>query len=424
MSEWPPNEKWSVVPLRRLFKVVNGGTPPNEEVYWDGDVCWVTPEDLSQVDGGIIEGSRRTITEEAVQSTNANLVSPGSLVVSTRAPVGYIARAAVPTSFNQGCRGLVPTTKLDERFFCYQLLAARTPLSELGRGSTFTELPASELADFRVVVPPLKEQRHISDYLDAETGRIDALISKNQQVLRRLHEREDAVIASSLGDDVIFRADSLPVGLAGWPSVPLRYAARVQTGLALNNQAVLADAVEVPYLSVANVHDGGLDLEDVKTVRAPRWGVKRWRLQPGDVLMTEGGDPDKLGRGAMWDGAIDPCLHQNHVFAVRPDSRVLRPEFLSLVTRHPYARMYFEVTASKTTGIASTSVSKIGAFRVPLPRLDEQRRLVAEVQGQLDQLRTVADHARRQQRLLAERREALITAAVTGQLEAAQGAAA
>jgi type I restriction enzyme S subunit len=92
--------------------------------------------------------------------------------------------------------------------------------------------------------------------------------------------------------------------------------------------------------------------------------------------MTEGGDLDKLGRGTVWNGEIENCLHQNHVFAVRPDPGKLMPEYLALITRSSYARAYFESTGTKTTNLASTSSSKIRDFRIPFVNLDEQQRIV------------------------------------------------
>jgi len=132
--------------------------------------------------------------------------------------------------------------------------------------------------------------------------------------------------------------------------------------------------------------------------------------------MTEGGDPDKLGRGTVWPGDLEPCLHQNAVFAIRPDSRLL-PEYLALVTRTRYARAYFEMTASKSTGIAHTSSTKITGFRVPLRTIAEQRRVVRRVHEALAMIDALHGLAEWQVSLLSERRQALITAAVTGQMD-------
>lgn len=92
--------------------------------------------------------------------------------------------------------------------------------------------------------------------------------------------------------------------------------------------------------------------------------------------MTEGGDEDKLGRGTVWRGQISPCLHQNHVFAVRPHQTELLPDFLAYVTQSPYGRSYFFRVSHRTTNLACINRSKLSAFLVPLPPLDEQRRVV------------------------------------------------
>lgn len=133
--------------------------------------------------------------------------------------------------------------------------------------------------------------------------------------------------------------------------------------------------------------------------------------------MTEGGDLDKLGRGTVWRGEIEDCLHQNHVFAVRPDHRVLTPDYLALLTRSTMARRYFESTGNKTTNLASTSSSKIRDFRIPLVEVSRQRAVVKDVEARLQWISEFDDRLSCQLALLAERRQALITAAVTGQID-------
>lgn len=159
--------------------------------------------------------------------------------------------------------------------------------------------------------------------------------------------------------------------------VRLGYVARLQNGLTVDaKRDVTGDVVTRPYLRVANVQAGSLDLESVTEITVPRSVAQRSTLRPGDVLMTEGGDLDKLGRGTVWQGELDRCLHQNHIFAVRPDAQRLSGRFLAYVTQSLYGRHYFESTGTRTTNLASTNSSKIQSFPVPLPPLDEQRRIV------------------------------------------------
>ncbi|MEU8777185.1 restriction endonuclease subunit S [Streptomyces sp. NPDC048606] len=158
--------------------------------------------------------------------------------------------------------------------------------------------------------------------------------------------------------------------------VRLGYVARLQNGLTVDaKRDITGDVVTRPYLRVANVQAGSLNLESVTEITVPRSVARRSKLRPGDVLMTEGGDLDKLGRGTVWQGELDGCLHQNHIFAIRPDPQRLNGKFLAYLTQSLYGRSYFESTGTRTTNLASTNSSKIQSFPLPLPPLEEQRRI-------------------------------------------------
>ncbi len=162
----------------------------------------------------------------------------------------------------------------------------------------------------------------------------------------------------------------------GWEVVPLEDCAVVQTGAAKGRQFGSAEVVQVPYLRVANVQDGYLDLAEVKTIPIRRSELDRYSLQRGDVLMTEGGDFDKLGRGFIWQGQLKPCVHQNHVFAVRTDRSRLLPDFFTYEAQSDYGKAYFLKVAHKTTNLASINSTKLKAFPVLIPTLGEQREIV------------------------------------------------
>ncbi|HSH82157.1 MAG TPA: restriction endonuclease subunit S, partial [Herpetosiphonaceae bacterium] len=167
----------------------------------------------------------------------------------------------------------------------------------------------------------------------------------------------------------------------GWQQLPLELVSDVQTGISKSAQRVLADPVERPYLRVANVQDGFLDLSEVKTIVVERSQLLQYSLQDGDVLLTEGGDFDKLGRGTVWRGEIENCLHQNHVFVVRPHREVLCPFFLSASMGSLYGKRYFLQCAKQTTNLASINSSQLRAFPVLLPPIKEQRAIIQVVQS-------------------------------------------
>ena len=166
---------------------------------------------------------------------------------------------------------------------------------------------------------------------------------------------------------------SLP---SAWVKVTLADVAIVQTGLSksANRQG---ESVSLPYLRVANVQDGYLDLGEVKYIDVPAGQLERFRLHPGDVLLTEGGDFDKLGRGCVWNGEIEDCVHQNHVFAVRvSDENRLVSAFFALVIQSERARAYFISCAKQTTNLASINSSQIKQLPMKLPPIAEQLEIV------------------------------------------------
>jgi len=160
----------------------------------------------------------------------------------------------------------------------------------------------------------------------------------------------------------------------GWLREPLMNVAKIQTGIAKGKQG-LKDPVEVPYLRVANVQDGHLNLSEIKTIMVERSKVARFSLMAGDVLMTEGGDFDKLGRGDVWQGQINPCLHQNHVFCVRPNTKRILSYFLSSLSGSNYGKYYFLGCAKRSTNLASINSTQLKEFPVLIPPLAEQKKI-------------------------------------------------
>jgi len=245
----------------------------------------------------------------------------------------------------------------------------------------------------------------IADFLDAETARIDAAVSRAESLRTLIDER-----TASVRERLLL---TRPAAML----VPLRRVATVQTGLTLNAGRNSAAVQERPYLRVANVQPGALALDTVKRVHVSDEQIHRHSLRHGDVLMTEGGDRDKLGRGVVWRDEVPAALHQNHVFAVRPELRKLLPEYLEMMLASVNARRYFESTANQTTNLASTNTGVVGALYVPLPPVRDQRRIVDEFSDVERRHQALKAAACRQIALLRERRQALITAAVSGRVD-------
>jgi hypothetical protein len=165
--------------LRFLFNTKSGATPSSGvEEYWDGDINWVTPEDLGKLADRYVRETRRRITEEGYKNCGVSLASAGSIVLSKRAPIGQTAILKTPSTCNQGCFLLTKLDGVDERFYFYSLIHLRSALEALGRGSTFMELSTDDLRSVSMPFPNQEAQCLIANYLDLETARIDGLIAE------------------------------------------------------------------------------------------------------------------------------------------------------------------------------------------------------------------------------------------------------
>jgi type I restriction enzyme S subunit len=308
----------------------------------------------------------------------------------------------------------------DPRFIAYWS-QSQPFLDQLAVGavrSTIDNFSAGKYQNMTLRVPDLDEQRRIADFLDDQVARLDRTVAQRYTQLQTLSEWALAAISELLAPPAR-SGDGLPnapwLSRAAETLTKLSSVCLLQSGVTVD--ASRTGGKEYPYLRVANVQNGSLALDQVKRIVVSVDVARRSLLRAGDVLMTEGGDIDKLGRGSVWHGEIDPCLHQNHVYALRPDTSQLLPEYLAAMTRTHHARCYFESTGSQSTNLASTNSSKVLAFRFPLPSLKVQKEKLHEVEANDKSIDRLSSALRSQIGLLQERKQALITAAVTGQFD-------
>lgn len=369
----------------------------------------------------ITEGRYQESPELKLQAGDVLLAKDGN----TLGIVNLVRNLPRPATVN-GSIAVIRAFGIDPRFLKYVLESQliQAVINMLKGGMGVPHLFQWDIKRLPIPLPSIDEQRRIADFLDAETARIDRLKDRRLKQLDILDERAYATISEILLPGILTH----PSGDPPWPWLPtldedrplvrLGYVCRLQNGITVNaKRSFVSGFVTRPYLRVANVQAGHLDLSSVTEISISKEMAARSTLQRGDVLMTEGGDLDKLGRGTVWNDEIPQCLHQNHVFALRPDPERLDGRYLALLTQTVHGRCYFESTGSKTTNLASTNSNKILSFPVPLPSVQRQQKLVEKVQQNLNRISQHKALLTRQVALLGERRQALITAAVTGQFD-------
>lgn len=305
--------------------------------------------------------------------------------------------------------------------FCYYAATA-IPFAYYSTNTALPSMTQSALGAHLMAFPEKAEQEAIAAFLDREIAKIDALIAEQEKLIALLAEKRQATISHAVTKGLDPNAPMKDSGIpwlgdvpVHWQMTRLKFVASVQTGIAKGKDTAGKETISVPYLRVANVQDGFLSLGEIAAIDIEPEQLDRYRLVSGDVLMNEGGDFDKLGRGAVWNGQIADCIHQNHVFAVRPHR--IGSSWLNYLTSSQYAQFYFMGRSKQSTNLASISSSNIMELPVLLPSEEEQVEIVQFIDSELVRLDVLGSEAARAVDLLKERRSALITATVTGQID-------
>jgi len=285
-------------------------------------------------------------------------------------PVGRVCLfrgSELPQSFGNFIARLRPTDEVLSEYLFYFLwrFHASGKTSHYQKQTTgIRNLEFKRFLTIEVPVPPIDEQRRIVDIL----SRTEGIVRLQHEAQRKAAELIPGIFLDMFGDPA--------TNPKGWPEHRLGDIAEVVSGVTKGRKFGERETVEVPYLRVANVQAGHIDLSVVKTIEVLPKEVEQLALQRGDVVLTEGGDFDKLGRGALWEHDIANCIHQNHVFRVRLAKSAALPEFFVTYLQARKAREYFLRSAKRTTNLASINMTQLRALPVVLPSLDVQHEFV------------------------------------------------
>jgi type I restriction enzyme S subunit len=267
------------------------------------------------------------------------------------------------------------------------------------------------LGNCMVPFPPIWEHQKIAEVL----GVLQQAIEQQERLLATAAELKKALMyqlfAHGLRGEPQRQTEFGPVP-ESWAVLPLQDCCIVQTGVAKGRKIDSAESLTLPYLRVANVQSGYLDLSEIKSVTIRRREKDRYLLKKGDVVLTEGGDFDKLGRGFIWNGEVENCIHQNHIFAVRVDRSRLVPEFFAYLSQSPYGKKYFLSVAHKTTNLACINTMKLKRFPVLIPSKDEQEQIIQALRAVDDRL----SNCTKKRQVLGELFHALLHALMTAQI--------
>ncbi|NCH59649.1 restriction endonuclease subunit S [Cronobacter dublinensis] len=411
-----PNE-WSIKSLKNIVMIFNGSTPKSGvEEYWDGDVNWITPTDLSQKSGVYLTDSQRKITKKGLDSCGTSLVPENTVILSTRAPIGSLAITGTQSCTNQGCKSLVAKYKESSLFLYYYLSISTSPLKNLGRGSTFLELSTEDLASFKVPMPNVGIGTIVS-FLDHETAKIDNLIEKQQQLIELLKEKRQAVISHAvtkgLNPDVPMKysgVEWLGEVPAHWVIPKLLHVTKA-IGDGLHSTPEYDISTGYYFINGNNLVDGKISIgSTAKEVSRDEYNKHYVYLDKKTVLLSINGT---IGNVAIYNN--EKVILGKSAAYVNCGS-VLDVNYLMYYFLTNESRYYFDLEVTGTT-ILNLSLNSIRQMKVCIPPLEEQQFIIEYCVEKQRQYNYLIDSAEMAIKVMQERRTALISAAVTGKID-------
>ena len=402
---------WEVKRLKDVCEVVCGATPKDNESFWDGNIIWISPADMP--DFGEIQKGARTITEQGYKSCGTTLVPAGSIILSTRAPIGKTNIAGRELCTNQGCKCLI-SRKLVMRFMMYCLRSKNEQLQALGRGTTFIELSTKDLSVFQVAIPPLAEQQAIADYLDKKTAEIDEQITA-------LEKKSDAYqrLKRSLISEVVTRglnptAELKDSGIEWIGEIPAHWVVKRLKDIAdLGSGTTPKSSNEKyydgthPWLITGDVQNRLIERNENFITDLALADIPNLKLYPAKTVllaMYGGGTIGNVGLMTY------PAYINQACCAMIPKSGIYE-KYLFYYLRTKYSRII-------STGVGGTQINlsqnKIAAYPIAVPPFKEQQAIAdyldkktAEIDGNISAISSKIDAYKRL-------KQSLIDEVVTG----------
>lgn len=370
---------WEQKTLADLFKIETGTTPSTRNAaYWNnGTVNWITPTDLSHNVGGIyITESERKVTQKAVDENNLTLLSKDSLIISTRAPVGYVAVLQGEAVFNQGCKGLVPKVKLSPEFYYYCLISKRTLLNNRSSGSTFKELAKDLLEKVELPAPSLSEQKRIVEIISAVDERIEKSNRKISGIEKIKNGMMGRLFSNGIGHSE-FKKTSFGNIPKKWSTCTLGDLGRFQYGYTASS---MPKDTGVKFLRITDIDDTGRpDWEQVPFCEIDKRLYEGYKLAKGDILIARLGAT--AGKTAFIDSEID-AVFASYLIRYRVNENT-HPKFAFYFTQ---SRLYWSQALQQREGQLKKGLNAnvLSKLMVLKPESFKEQEDIVEILSEVD----------------------------------------
>jgi len=375
-------KEWEIKKVVELFRVETGTTPSTKQLeYWNGGhINWITPSDMSKLNGRIfIQDSERKITEKGLRESNLNLLPNGAIIISTRAPVGYVAVLEEASTFNQGCKGLIPknSSEIAPEFFCYYFLNQKEALRNLSSGSTFKELSKDSLESFTIILPPLPEQKKIAEILstvDQAIEKVNEAIEKTQRLKKGLMQE---LLTEGIGHKE-FKDTEIGRIPKEWMIAELSQIGNVITGTTPSTKVKTYWGKGFPFVTPTDFSEKKYVDQTERMVT--NQGAETARIIPKDSIMVV--CIASVGEVAM---ALTECITNQQINTIVCNQGTDRDYVY-------YIMVFGKSRLKRWAGITTSPIIKKSLFEkfpIPLPPLLEQQKIseiLSAVDGRLELL--------------------------------------
>lgn len=439
----PPG--WVEAKLEDFTEIVLGQSPPSATYNDSGDGL---PFYQGKTEFGILYPSPNKWCTEPHKIAQSN-----DVLISVRAPVGPTNLCPDKSCIGRGLAAIRRQGNISHMLILYLLRTYEREISSQSTGTTFGAITGDKLKNFVFPLPPLAEQQRIVLKIEELLTKLDAGVEELHKVKAQLKRYRQAVLKAAFegkltqewrekhknevepASSILARikaqqkqsgknikrveldSSQLPELPYGWEWSRLDEITKIVGGITVDNKRLVVKGRPIPYLRVANVQRGYIDLSEVKTIITDEETAANLALKSGDILFTEGGDRDKLGRGWVWNAELPECIHQNHIFRARLLDIQLSPKLISWFC-NTFGREYFTREGKQTTNLASINMTKLSALPISLPPIEEQKVILNEVDrcfSIVDELeKTVETNIKEAERM----RQSILKSAFEGKLVA------
>lgn len=358
-----PNE-WEILQLKKLGEIYSGGTPnTNEPNYWNGNILWCTPSDITKLKTRFIGDTNQRITPLGLKNSSATLLPPGSILVCTRATIGNAAITIKETSTNQGFKNIKPIKGINVDWLFYYITLNKHRIVQLGVGSTFLEVSKKDFENFKIIVPPFPEQQKIAEVLSTW----DKAIEKQSQLIEKLELRKKGLMQQLLTGKKRLPGFNIP-----WKKIKLGEMGNTYNGLSGKNKDDFeqGNAKFIPYINVFS--NEKIDVNNLQCVKINPEDQQNM-VKYGDIFFTVSSEtPDEVGMASVLLEHLDNTYLNSFCFGYRlKDFSTLSPFFAAYLFRTEHFRHYMNILAQGSTRF-NLSKKEVMKLRINIPVIKEQ----------------------------------------------------